>query len=173
MLYLLDSGSPGDVRYCKEYYPLAGVTTNPSIIAKEMRAGEKRGFWQLLEEIRGIIGPKKMLHVQSVQKQAEGIVEEARLLESRIGGALYVKIPVGAEGLKAAMKLKSLGIGVTMTAVFTPAQALMAAEAGADFVAPYVNRLDNVAGGGCGVVEEIVRVLELHKSGCKMSGCQL
>ena len=188
MLYLLDSGSPGDVRYCKEYYPLAGVTTNPSIIAKEMRAGEKRGFWQLLEEIRGIIGPKKMLHVQSVQKQAEGIVEEARLLESRIGGALYVKIPVGAEGLKAAMKLKSLGIGVTMTAVFTPAQALMAAEAGADFVAPYVNRLDNVAGGGCGVVEEIVRVLELHKSGCKclaasfkntwqvhncaMSGCQ-
>lgn len=167
MLYLLDSGSLKDIRYCNEYYPLQGVTTNPSIIAKEMKNGEKTGFWKLLEEIRGIIGPEKMLHVQTVQKQAEGIVEEARLLESRIGGALYIKIPVCAEGLKAAMKLKFLGMGVTMTAVFTPAQALMAARAGADFAAPYVNRLDNVAGGGCGVVEEIVRVLAIHGSDCK------
>ena len=167
MLYLLDSGSPGDVRYCNEYYPLAGVTTNPSIIAREITAGERTGFWKLLEEIRGIIGPEKMLHVQSVQKQAEGIAEEARLLKSRIGGALYIKIPVSEEGLKASMKIKGRGIGVTMTAVFTPAQALMAARAGADFVAPYVNRLDNVVGNGCGVVEEIVRGLALHKSECK------
>ena len=89
-------------------------------------------------------------------------------MESRIGGALYVKIPVGAEGLKAAMKLKGLGIGVTMTAVFTPAQALMAAEAGADFVAPYVNRLDNVAGGGCG--SSISRVVNVWLPALKIPG---
>ena len=79
-----------------------------------------------------------------------------------------MKIPIGEEGLKATMKLKELGIGVTMTAIFTPTQALMAAMAGASFVAPYVNRLDNIIGDGCGVVAEIVNQLELYGSDCKV-----
>ena len=84
-----------------------------------------------VKEIRAIIGPDKMLHVQTTQKKAEDIVEEAKLLKNRIGGEFYVKIPICEEGLKATMMLKNWGIGVTMTAIFTPAQALTAAKAGA------------------------------------------
>lgn len=163
MLYILDTADLAAIRHCNEFYPLAGVTTNPSIIAKE-----KTDFWKLVEEIRAIIGSEKMLHVQTTQKEAAKIVEEAKLLKERIGGNFYVKIPIGEEGLKATMELKKLGIGVTMTAIFTPAQALIAAMAGASFVAPYVNRLDNILGDGTEVVAEIVNQLDLYGSDCKV-----
>lgn len=163
MLYILDTADLNAIRHCVEYYPLAGVTTNPSIIAKE-----KADFWKLTEEIRQIIGPERMLHVQTTQKEAEKIVREAVLLKERLKGDFYVKIPVCEEGLKAAMELKKQGIGVTATAVFTPGQALMAAMAGADFVAPYVNRLDQIQGDGCAVVAEILRQLAVYGSECKV-----
>lgn len=163
MIYILDTASLADIKHCNEFYPLAGVTTNPSIIAKA-----NTDFWPLVEEIRAIIGPDKMLHVQTTAEKAEDIVEEAKLLAARLGGEFYIKIPIGEEGLKATMELKKLGIGVTMTAIFTPAQALMAAMAGASFVAPYVNRLDNILGDGCNVVAEIVNQIELFGSDCKV-----
>lgn len=157
MVYILDTADLAAIKHCNEFYPLSGVTTNPSIIAKV-----KTDFFKLLKEIRAIIGEDKMLHVQSVQTKAEKIVEEAKLLKKELGGAFYVKVPIGEEGLKATMMLKEMGIGVTMTAIFTPAQALLAAKAGADFVAPYVNRLDNILGDGAAVVAEIVNQLEIY-----------
>jgi len=158
MIYILDTANLEDIKHCNEYYPLAGVTTNPTIISKE-----NSDFWTLLKNIRGIIGYDKMLHVQTVQKKANKIVEEAKLLKKELGGNFYIKIPISKEGLKATMEIKrqKLDIGVTITAIFTPAQALIAAKAGADFVAPYVNRLDNILGDGINVVEEIV--LQLSK----------
>ena len=158
MLYILDTADLDAIRHCNEFYPLAGVTTNPSIIAKE-----KTDFWKLLADIRAIIGEDKMLHVQTMQKTAEGMIEEAKLIRERIGGNFFIKIPISEEGLKATMKLKKLGMGVTITAIFTPAQALMAAMAGADFVAPYVNRLDNILGDGVEVVAEIVNQFYLYQ----------
>ena len=163
MIYILDTADLAAIKHCNEFYPLAGVTTNPSIIARA-----KADFWPLVKEIRAIIGKDKMLHVQTTQTEADKTVEEAKLLKKELGGEFYVKIPIGEEGLKATMKLKELGIGVTMTAIFTPTQALMAAMAGASFVAPYVNRLDNIIGDGCGVVAEIVNQLELYGSDCKV-----
>ena len=157
MLYILDTADLEDIRHCNEYYPLAGVTTNPSIIAKE-----KTEFWALIKHIREIIGAEKMLHVQATEERAEDIVEEAKLLREKVGGDFYLKIPICEEGLKATMMLKKLGIKVTMTAIITPAQALMAARAGADFVAPYVNRLDNILSDGTRVVTEIVEEFKLH-----------
>ena len=151
MKYLIDTANIEEIRHCNEFYPLAGVTTNPTLIARE-----KTDFWTLLTEIRKIIGPEKALHVQTVQTTAEKMVEEALLLKQRLGGEFYVKIPIGEESLKATMMLKKLGIGVTMTAIFNAAQALIAAKAGADFVAPYVNRLDNILGDGAQEVKEIV-----------------
>lgn len=91
-----------------------------------------------------------MPHVQTTKTKAEKIVEEATLLKKKLGGDLYVKIPIGEEGLKATMMLNELGIGVTITAIFTPTQALMAAKSSASFVTPYVNRLDNVIDDGVG-----------------------
>lgn len=163
MIYILDTADIEAIKHCSEFYPLAGVTTNPSIISKE-----NTDFWKLLKEIRGIIGKDKMLHVQTVQTTAEKIVEEAKLLKEELGGEFYVKIPICEEGLKATMELKKLGIGVTMTAIFTPAQALIAAKAGASFVAPYVNRLDNIIGDGTEVVAQIVKLLENYDLDCKV-----
>lgn len=163
MLYILDTADIEDIRHCNEFYPLAGVTTNPTIISRE-----HADFWNLVKEIREIIGDNKMLHVQTTQKTAEGIIEEAKLLKEELGGVFYIKIPICEEGLKATMALKKMGIGVTMTAIFTPAQALIAAKAGADFVAPYVNRLDNIIADGCEVVKEIVRQLRIYNLDCKV-----
>ncbi|MBE6590080.1 MAG: fructose-6-phosphate aldolase [Ruminococcaceae bacterium] len=157
MIYILDTADIDAIKHCNEYYPLAGVTTNPSIIAKE-----KSDFWTLIGEIRSIIGPDKMLHVQATEETAEKIVEEAKMLRDRVGGDFYLKIPICEEGLKATMMLKKLGIKVTMTAIITPAQALIAARAGADFVAPYVNRLDSILSDGTRVVTEIVEEFKLH-----------
>lgn len=163
MIYILDTADLAAIKHCNEFYPLSGVTTNPSIIAKE-----KGDFWQILKEIRGVIGNDKMLHVQTVQTTAKKMVEEAKLIKEKIGGDIYIKIPIGEEGLKAVPMVKNLGIGVTMTAIFTPAQALMAAKAGADFVAPYVNRLDNILGDGTNVVAEIVQQFEIYSLDCKV-----
>ncbi len=157
MIYLLDTADISAIKHCNEFYPLAGVTTNPTIISKE-----NRDFWELLKEIRQTIGHDKMFHVQTTATTAEQIVEEAKLLKERLGGDLYIKIPICEEGLKATMTLKNTDIKVTMTAIFTAAQALMAAKAGASFVAPYVNRLDNILDDGVNVVAEIVEEFLIH-----------
>ena len=163
MEYILDTANIEDIKHCNEFYPLTGVTTNPSIIAKE-----KRDFWAIIKDIRDIIGPDKILFAQTVQKTAEKIVEEAKLLNEKSGGNFGVKIPIDEEGLKATMELKKIGIKVLMTAIFTPAQALIAAKAGADYVAPYVNRLDNIIGDGTEVVAEIAEQFAIHGLPCKV-----
>lgn len=163
MLYILDTADLAAIKHCNEFYPLAGVTTNPSIIAKE-----KTDFWAHLKAIRDIIGPDKMLHVQTVQTEASKMVEEAKLIKEKISGEIYIKVPICEEGLKATMELKKLGIGVTMTAIFTPQQALIAAKAGASFTAPYVNRLDNILGDGTGVVAEIVELFDNYGLDCQV-----
>ena len=163
MEYYLDTANLEDIKRANEFYPISGVTTNPSIIAKE-----KRDFWSVIKDIRDIIGPDKLLFAQTVQTKAEMIVKEAKLLNEKSGGDFCVKIPIGEEGLKAAMELKKLGIKVLMTAIFTPAQALIAARAGADYVAPYVNRLDNIIGDGTSVVAEIAEQFDIYSLDCKV-----
>lgn len=163
MEYLIDSANLEEIKYANEFYPIAGVTTNPSLVAKE-----KSDFTELITSIRNIIGKDKMLHVQTTATKAEDIVTEAKMLKEKVGGEFYVKIPIGEEGLKATMMLKKEGIGVTMTAIFTSQQALIAAKAGADFVAPYVNRLDNICGDGVSVVSEIVDLFDIHGLSAKV-----
>ena len=163
MKYILDTANLEDIRFANEFYPICGVTTNPSLVAKE-----KTEFVKLVTDIRNIIGEDKMLHVQTTAIKAEDMVKEAKMLKELVGGEFYVKIPIGEEGLKATMMLKKEGIGVTMTAIFTPQQALIAAKAGADFVAPYVNRLDNISADGVGVVADIVRTFDNFGIDCQV-----
>lgn len=163
MIYFLDTADLEAIKYCNEFYPLSGVTTNPSIISKE-----NTDFWELVEHIRGIIGYDKILMVQTFQTKSAKIIEEAELLKEKLGGNFYIKIPISEEGLKATMQLKKLGVGVLMTAIFTPAQALIAAKAGASFVAPYVNRLDNIIGDGLNVVAQIVEQFKNYNLDCKV-----
>ncbi len=152
MLYLIDSANLDAIRTCCEFYPVAGVTTNPTIVSRE-----KSDFRELLLSLRQIIGPERMLHVQTTATEAEDILREGEMIRSLVGD-FYLKIPITREGLKATTMCKKHGIGVTMTAIFTQPQALLAARAGADFVAPYINRLDNIVSDGVRVVEEIVEI---------------
>jgi len=155
MLFMVDSADLNGIRKCAEFFPIAGVTTNPTIISSA-----KTDFKKLLLDIREIIGDDKMLHVQATSSDAEDMVREAHMLKSLVGGDFYVKIPITEQGLKAIKMCKAEGIKVTTTAIFTQQQALMAARAGADFVAPYVNRMDNLLSDGVHVVEEIVQLFK-------------
>lgn len=153
MLYLIDTANLESIKRCCEYFPVAGVTTNPTIVSKE-----KTDFRNLICSIREIIGDRKMLHVQTTATEADEILKEAKMIKSVVGGDFYLKIPITREGLKATTMCKDAGINVTMTAIFTQPQALLAAKAGADFVAPYINRLDNIVSDGVHVVSEIVNI---------------
>lgn len=157
MLYIIDSAHLELIKKCVEFYPIDGVTTNPTIISKE-----KTDFVKLVCDIRDIIGPDKMLHVQTTSDTCEAIVNEGIKLKELLGDNFYLKIPISPDGLKATMALKKQGIGVTMTAIFTQQQALISAKAGADFVAPYINRLDNIVSDGVHVVSEIVELFNKH-----------
>ena len=150
MLYLIDTADLDAIKKCSEYFPVSGVTTNPTIISRE-----KTDFRTLLYSIREIIGDDKMLHVQATATEADEIVKEAEMVKNVVRGNFFIKIPITREGLRATAICKDKGIGVTMTAIFTQQQALIAAKAGADFVAPYINRLDNIVSDGVRVVEEI------------------
>jgi fructose-6-phosphate aldolase 2 len=153
MQYLLDTADVAAIRRLVEFYPLAGVTTNPTLVARA-----KRPFLELIEDIRAAIGPQAMLHVQVTATDAETMVKEAQRLGQIVGAGFHAKVPLTAEGLKAIRLMAGEGIPVTATAVITPQQALFAARAGASFVAPYVNRIDMIGGHGVGVVAAIAQL---------------
>ncbi|MBR6514064.1 MAG: fructose-6-phosphate aldolase [Clostridia bacterium] len=163
MLYIIDSADISRIKKCAEFYPIDGVTTNPTIISKE-----KTDFIKLITEIRSVIGHDKMFHIQTTSTDCKDIVEEGLRLREMMGENFYLKIPVSPEGLKATMELKKQGVGITMTAIFTQQQALIGAKAGADFVAPYVNRLDNIVSDGVHVVGEIVNLFKVHNVDSKV-----
>lgn len=151
MQYLLDTANLDEIKKAFDLYPMDGITTNPSIISKE-----DTEFFEHMKQIRDIIGPKAMIHAQVLSEDAETMIEEAIKLNEKIGGNFYVKIPVTAQGIKAIKAIVKLDIKVTATAIFTAQQALMAAKAGASYVAPYVDRSDNITGNGVGVIAEII-----------------
>ncbi|MGO5072524.1 fructose-6-phosphate aldolase [Clostridium sporogenes] len=163
MLILLDTANIDSIKHINDIYPLDGVTTNPTIISKE-----KKDFICILKEIRDIIGKEKMLHVQVIGSKAEEMIEEAIYLNEKIGSNLYVKIPVTEQGIKAMKELSKKGYKITATAIFTAQQALMAAKAGAEFVAPYVNRIDNLMADGIKVVSDIVSIFEIYNINSKV-----
>ena len=156
MKIILDTANLEDIRYFNTYYPIVGVTTNPTILARE--GGD---VLKLLRDIREIIGEEKELHVQVTETSYEKILEEARLLVDYLGNKknTYVKIPVSDVGLRVTRKLVEEGYRVTITAILTAAQALLAANAGASYVAPYVSRLENICEDGVGTVSDIATML--------------
>jgi len=157
MLCLLDTANVDDIARCFDLYPVAGVTTNPTLIARE-----ERPFHDILTDILKVIGERTMLHVQVLGPDAETMVAEANQLRDRLGPGIFPKLPVTQQGLKAIRLLAEAGFSVTATAILTPLQALLAARAGATFVAPYVNRIDNIGGDGEGVVVDIVKMISIH-----------
>lgn len=143
MTLLIDDADIERIKAIYNYYPIDGVTTNPSILAKYGKPP-----YEALMAIRQFIGNKAELHAQVVSSTAEAMVEEGRKIERILGNNTYIKIPTVPEGLKAMQILRSEGYHVTATAIYTPLQAYLAAKAGAEYAAPYVNRIDNLGNDG-------------------------
>jgi TalC/MipB family fructose-6-phosphate aldolase len=150
MRFLIDDADIERIKALYRYYPIDGVTTNPSILAKCGRPP-----YEALRDIREFIGNKAELHVQVVSTTAEEMVEEGRKIERTLGNNTYIKIPSVPEGLRAMQILSGEGYHITATAIYTPMQAYLAAKAGAVYAAPYVNRIDNLGADGVSTTKKI------------------
>lgn len=158
MKLLIDDANIEKIKRIYEYYAVDGVTTNPSILA-----AEKRNPYEVLKEIRTFIGEEAELHVQVVSTSADEMIKEGYKIVKELGKNTYIKIPTIPEGLKAMKKLSSEGYKITATAIYTPMQAFLAAKAGADYAAPYVNRIDNLGTNGIEVARKIHDIFENNK----------
>lgn len=158
----LDTSDVAAVRRLARIFPLAGVTTNPSIVA----AGG-RPLDALLPALRDALGGQGRLFAQVLANDADEMVAEAKRLRGMVTD-IVVKVPVTAQGLAAIKMLKQEGIPTLGTAVYGAAQGLMAALAGADYVALYVNRIDAQGGSGIRSVEELQQLLALHAPQAKV-----
>ena len=150
MKLLIDHADIEKIKRIYDYYPIDGVTTNPTILA----AGGRQPY-DVLTEIRKFIGDDADLHVQAVALDAEGMIKDARKIVEVLGENTYVKIPSVPEGFKAMKALHTEGIRLTATAIYTPMQAYLAAKSGASFAAPYINRIDNMGFDGIQVAKDI------------------
>jgi len=152
MKFFIDTANIDEIRQASALGMVDGVTTNPSLVAKEGRE-----FKGLIREICGIIdGP---VSAEVVSLDSKGMVAEARDL-AQIAENIVVKIPMIEEGLKAVAVLAGEGIKVNVTLCFSPIQALMAAKAGAAYISPFVGRLDDISHVGMDLVEQILTIYE-------------
>ncbi|AWS97721.1 fructose-6-phosphate aldolase [Citrobacter cronae] len=158
----LDTSDVAAVKALARVLPLAGVTTNPSIVA----AGKER-LEVLLPQLQEAMGGQGRLFAQVMATTAEGMVKDARKLRAIIAD-IVVKVPVTAEGLAAIKLLKEEGIPTLGTAVYGAAQGLLAALAGAEYVAPYVNRVDAQGGDGIQTVTDLQTLLNMHAPHAKV-----
>lgn len=158
----IDSANAAVIRDLCRYYPVSGVTTNPTIIARE-----KGDFRKILTDVR-LAADNRLVHAQVTAETAEGMLADARDLYELLGDPFAVKVPVTKEGLRAIPLLKEEGFTVTATAIFSPVQAVLAAAAGADYAAPYINRFDTVCGGGVRLVSDIACLYAENGYGTKI-----
>ncbi len=150
MKFFIDTANIDEIKEAHSMGMVDGVTTNPSLIAKE-----GRDFEEIIKEICEIVnGP---ISAEVISIDAEGMVKEAREL-SKIHENIVIKIPLLVDGLKATRILAEEGIKTNVTLVFSPLQALMAAKAGATYVSPFIGRLDDISQEGLLLVEQIVEI---------------
>lgn len=163
MKLFIDDANVENIKRLMDIYPIDGVTTNPKILAKIEKDPR-----ETLTEIRQIIGKSAMLFVQVLPLKAEEMVKDAEYIMTLCGQNTVVKIPSIPEGFKAIRMLEKEGISTCGTVVYTPMQALLAAKAGASYVAPYVSRIDEMGFSGIDVVKEIQNILDIHNIDCEV-----
>ncbi len=152
MKLFLDTANVDEIREAASWGVISGVTTNPSLVAKE-----NRGFESVVKEISDIVpGP---ISAEVLSEDAAGMIEEARKL-SGIAPNVVIKIPMTKEGLKAVKVLSQEGIKTNVTLVFSATQGLLAALAGATYVSPFVGRLDDISNEGIEIVADLVTIIE-------------
>lgn len=150
MKIFLDTANLEEIREAVSWGILDGVTTNPSLVAKE-----KRDFKELIQEICSIVDGDVSAEV--ISTDFEGMVKEARDL-AKLADNIVIKIPLIRDGLKAVKFLKSEGIRTNVTLCFSPSQAILAAKAGAYYISPFIGRLDDISSDGMNLVRQIVQI---------------
>ena len=156
MRFFVDTANVEEIRSAAEMGVICGVTTNPSLIAKE-----GRDFNEVIQEIAGIVDGAISGEVKATTTDAEGMIREGRDIAA-IHPNMVVKIPMTAEGLKAVKGLAAEGIKTNVTLVFTAAQALLAARAGATYVSPFLGRLDDISMPGIDLIRDITEIFAIH-----------
>jgi TalC/MipB family fructose-6-phosphate aldolase len=164
MEYMFDTANIEEIKYYSEFFPITGVTSNPSIIKQV----GKIDFFNHFKEIRKIIGMEKSLHIQVLAQEYEGIMAEAEAILKNVDNKVFIKIPVTEQGIKAIRALKAKGVGVTATAIYTKVQGLLAMEAGADFIAPYFNRMENMDIDPQEVIRTFAQMIDQYKYSTKI-----
>ena len=154
MKLFIDTANIEEIKEANDLGVICGVTTNPSLIAKE-----GRDFKSVIEEITSIVdGP---ISAEVISLDADGMVEEAIPL-AQMNKNIVIKIPMTTEGLKAVKKLSAMGIHTNVTLIFSAAQALLAARAGATYVSPFLGRLDDINSDGMTLIADIVDIFDAH-----------
>lgn len=156
MRFFIDTANVEEIRMANEMGIICGVTTNPSLIAKE-----GRDFKQVIEEIASIVDGPISGEVKATTTDAEGMIKEGRDIAA-IHPNMVVKIPMTVEGLKAVKVLNAENIPTNVTLVFSAAQALLAARAGASYVSPFLGRLDDISMPGINLIEDIMDIFQMH-----------
>lgn len=156
MRFFIDTANVDEIRKANDMGIICGVTTNPSLIAKE-----GRDFNEVIKEITSIVDGPISGEVKATTTDAEGMIKEGREI-AKIHPNMIVKIPMTVEGLKAVKVLTAEGIKTNVTLVFTANQALLAARAGATYVSPFLGRLDDISQPGIDLIDAIVEIFEVH-----------
>lgn len=158
MKLFIDTANIAEIKDAYEMGVISGVTTNPSIIAKEGKE-----FETAVREIVDVVGDTCLIFAEVISLEADGMVEEAKKLAA-IHPNMIIKIPLCKEGLKAVSRLKKTepGIKTTCTLCFSAAQALLAARAGASYVAPFAGRLDDIGTEGMNLIADIAEIFAIH-----------
>ena len=160
MLLFLDSADLHDIENAIKQYPIDGVTTNPTILARDI--GNNVQLKTYLQNIRNLTIGKK-LFVQVTSSNAKGMIEDAMRISETLGGDLSIKIPSTSEGMEAIKALNCLHIRTTATACYSIPQAFLAAKSGAEFVAPYISHLDNMGIDGASIAGQIAKLFVENK----------
>ena len=156
MKFFVDTANVEEIRKANDMGMICGVTTNPSLIAKE-----GRDFNQVIAEIASIVDGPISGEVKATTTDAEGMIKEGREIAA-IHPNMVVKIPMTVEGLKAVKVLHAEGIKTNVTLIFSAAQALLAARAGATYVSPFLGRLDDISMPGIDLINEITEIFMMH-----------
>ena len=156
MKFFVDTANVEEIRKVNDMGIICGVTTNPSLIAKE-----GRDFNQVIAEIASIVDGPISGEVKATTTDAEGMIKEGREIAA-IHPNMVVKIPMTVEGLKAVKVLHAEGIKTNVTLIFSAAQALLAARAGATYVSPFLGRLDDISMPGIDLINEITEIFMMH-----------
>lgn len=157
MRFFLDTANIEEIKKANDMGVICGVTTNPSIIAKE-----GRDFTEVITEITNIVDGAISGEVKATTVDSETMISEGREI-AKIHPNMVVKLPTTTEGLKACKVLSSEGIKTNMTLIFNVPQAILAARAGATYVSPFIGRIDDISMDGMQLIRDISNIFEIHK----------